>query len=106
MQCPYCCANVDDIAQVLELLSIERSSLLEVARKDSPNEEVILKSPPDGILNTTPVVEHKLEEMLVMAEEDKTPLWMTDLIWSESQEKRKGSQLEQAQKMMKIQGVT
>ncbi len=57
MQCPYCCANVDDIAQVLELLSIERSSLLEVARKDSPNEEVILKSPPDGILNTTPVVD-------------------------------------------------
>jgi hypothetical protein len=90
----------------LELPSIERSSLLEVARKDSPNEEVILKSPPDGILNATPAVKCNLEEMLVMAEEDKTPLRMTDLIQSESQEKRKGRQLEQAQKMMKIQGVT
>ena len=42
--------------------------------------------------------------MLLTMEGDKTPLRQTDVIRSESQEKKRQRQLEQAQKMMKLQG--
>jgi hypothetical protein len=45
---------------------------------DSPNGDVRLKNPPQGQVNTTPAVKRNLNEMLVIAEEDKTPLRMTD----------------------------
>ncbi len=68
---------------------------------ESPNKgDVRLTNSPTGQVTTTPapVVKCNLEEMLVIAEEDKTPLQMTDIIRSESEEKSRGRQLEQARR--------
>ncbi len=77
-QCPYCRAVVDDIAPVLDLPSIDRSStIVEVGTMEPPNKgDVRLTNSPTGQVTTTPapVVKRNLEEMLVIAEEDKTPL--------------------------------
>jgi thiamine monophosphate kinase len=81
--------------------------MVEVGTKESPNKgDVRLTNSATGEVTTTPspVVKRTIEDMLVIAEEDKTPLRQTDVIQSESQEKKRQRQLEQAQKMMKLQG--
>ena len=41
-----------------------------------------------------------LQEMMF----DKTPLWLADTLWAESQDKKRENQREQAIKMIKMQG--
>ena len=91
----------DDVAPFLECAAIERSSIV----NKTPDEDVPMKnSAPPTTTPTTLAVKCNLEEMLVIAKDDNTPLRHTDVVWSESQEKQKGRQQEQAQKMMKLQG--
>jgi len=101
-QCPYCRAVVDDVVPFLECAAIERSSIV----NKTPDEDVLRKnSNPPSTAPTTPAVKRNLEEMLVVAQDDNTPLCHTDVVRSESQQKRKGRQQQQVQKMMKLQGI-
>jgi hypothetical protein len=51
-------------------------------------------------MQCTPMVKWDLQSMLL----DTTPLQLADLLWAESQGKKRESQREQAQKMIKMQG--
>jgi len=85
-QCPYCQAVVDDVAPFLECAAIERSSIV----NKTPDEDVPMKnSTPPTTTPTTPAVKRNLEEMLVIAKDDNTPLRHTDVVHSESQEKKR-----------------
>ncbi len=84
-QCTYCCGAVINIAGVLALPTIDRLEI--ISTKMSPTQR-------------TPTVKQDLQLLLL----DTTPLRLADLLWAESQGKKRKSQREQAQKMIKMQG--
>ena len=85
-QCPYCRAVVDDVAPFLECPSIPRSMIFDNSTHDNVN---LMKSPPPTT-PTTSTVKRNLEDMMVSANESNknTPLRLTDVVRSESQEKK------------------
>ncbi len=88
-QCAYCKANLEH-ASVLELPIIDRFDL-------------ILPSTMATTHQTTPTAGKKRDlQSLLM---NKTPLRLADTVRSESQEKKRENQLEQAKKMIKMQGT-
>jgi hypothetical protein len=84
-QCAYCRGAVIGIAGVLALPTIDRSEIISTTM-----------SPPQQTL----MVKQDLQSLLL----DKTPLRLADKLWIASQEKKRESQHEQAQKMNKMQG--
>ncbi len=84
-QCAYCRGAVINIARVLALPTIDRSEI--ISTKMSPTQH-------------TPKVKRDLQSLLL----DTTPLRLADSLRAESQKKKRESQCEQAQKMIKTQG--
>jgi hypothetical protein len=74
-----------NIAGVLALPTIDRCEIISTTMS-SPQQ--------------TPTVKQDMQSMLL----DKTPLRLSDQLWTESQEKKGESQCEQAAKMIKMQG--
>jgi hypothetical protein len=84
-ECAYCRGAVINIAGVLALPTIDRCEIISTT----------MSTP-----QRTPTVKRDLQLMLL----DPTPLWLSDQLWTESQEKKRKSQREQAAKMIKMQG--
>jgi hypothetical protein len=76
-QCAYCHCGVVNIAGVLALPTINRCEIIPTTVSK---------------LQRTPMVKRDLQSMLL----DKTPLHLSDQLWTESQEKKHESQREQA----------
>jgi hypothetical protein len=74
----------------MELPTIDRFDLL------VPAETIMLKTPTSATWK-----KRDLQSLLM----DTTPLQLTDRVRSESQDKKRGNQLEQAKKMIKMQGT-
>ncbi len=83
--CVYCRGAVIDIAGVLALPTINRCEIISTTMS-TPQQ--------------TPTVKRDVQSMLL----DQTPLRLSDQLWTESQEKKRESQHEQAAKMIKTQG--
>ena len=113
-QCPYCRNVLPDIAKVFALPSIDRNSILvnTTTSLESPDEELRLKHPPEliGTIHTpdnvikTPSVKRNLQSMLVKQADEKTPLRLSDQLRTTSQEKKRSRQIEQAKRMVSLQG--
>lgn len=115
-QCAYCRSVVIDVVKVLDLPNIDRSTIEseQIHLKDPPElmktstmeldkEEVGRKDTPDEEMKT-PTNKRSLQPMLVMDDQDKTPLRLSDQLRTASQGKKRNQQIEQAKKMMKMQG--
>jgi hypothetical protein len=90
-QCPYCKAGIQD-AKVIELPTIDRFDLILPATI-----ETIMHQTPTGATGK----KRDLQSLLM----DRTPLRLADTVRSESQKKKRENQLDQAKKMIKMQGT-
>jgi hypothetical protein len=90
-QCPYCKAGIQD-ARVIELPTIDRFDLILPATI-----ETIMHQTPTGATGK----KRDLQSLLM----DRTPLRLADTVRSESQKKKRENQLDQAKKMIKMQGT-
>ena len=88
-QCAYCKAGLRH-ASVIELPTIDRFDLL------LPAETIMLKTPTSATRK-----KRDLQSLLM----DRTPLRLADTVRSESQNRKRENQLDQAKKMIKMQGT-
>ena len=86
-QCAYCKANLEH-ASVLELPTIDRFDLISLSTMATT-------------LQTPTGKKRDLQSLLI----NRTPLRLADTVHSESQDKKRENQLEQAKKMIKMQGT-
>ena len=90
-QCPYCKAHLQH-ASVLELPTIDRFDLK-------------LPATMETLLHQTPTSAAGKKRDLQSLLTDRTPLRFADTVRSESQDKKRANQLDQAHKMIKMQGT-
>jgi hypothetical protein len=90
-QCPYCKAHLQH-AIVLELQTIDRFDLILPATMETSMHQT----------STSAAGKKRDLQSLLM---DRTPLRLADTVRSESQDKKRANQLDQAKKMIKMQGT-